>query len=411
MNEAVEVAIVGAGVGGLTLALALHEAGIGCRVYEAVPRLEPLGVGINLLPHAVAQLARLGLLDALARVAVTTRHAAFYNRHGQFVYREPLGRDAGHAMPQFSIHRGDLQDVLLSAVRARLGEDAVRESHRCTGFEQDDDGVAIAFQDPHGAACEPVRARVLVGCDGIHSVVRKALHPHEGPPRYSGVNMWRGTVAWPPFLDGATMVRAGWLSVGKMVVYPIREAIDAAGRQLVNWVAEIERPQPAKRDWSNRGRLEDFHPVFADWRFDWLDVSEMIERTPLILEYPMVDQDPLPRWSFGRATLLGDAAHPMVPRGSNGAGQSILDVPCLVEQLQRHGLTAQALSRYDAIRRPATAQVVLANRTMPPDAILQRVHELTGGERFGHIDDVIGRDELARISDAYKVVSGLRKAD
>jgi 2-polyprenyl-6-methoxyphenol hydroxylase-like FAD-dependent oxidoreductase len=408
MSKECEVAIIGAGIGGLTLALCLHEAGISCRVYEAADEIRPLGVGINVLPHAVKVLDGLGLLPQLAAVAVTTQESVFFDRFGQFVYSEPAGRQAGYRWPQFSVHRGDLQGVLLAAVRQRLGADAVRAGHRCTGFEQDDDGVSVQFEGP-GGLLDPVRASVLVGCDGIHSAVRKRLYPDEGAPRYSGVNMWRGTVAWEPFLSGASMVRAGWLSVGKMVIYPIRERIDAQGRQLVNWVAEIECPQPARRDWNNRGRLEDFFPAFADWKFDWLDVAGMIQATETILEYPMVDQEPLPRWSFGRVTLLGDAAHPMVPRGSNGAGQAILDAPCLVEQFKSGGITAQALAAYDDIRRQATTQVVLMNRTAPPDAILQTVHERTGGKPFARIEDVISAGELAEISNRYKNVAGLNK--
>ena len=409
MSKECEVAIIGAGVGGLTLALDLHAAGIPCRVYEAVSEIKPLGVGINILPHAVRELDRLGLLEALATVAVTTREAAFFNRFGQFVYSEPAGRFAGYQWPQFSIHRGDLQMVLLQAVRERLGHDAVVEGWRCRGFEQDADGVTVHFEGPQGEARDSVRAGVLVACDGIHSVVRKALYPIEGAPRYSGVNMWRGSVAWQPFLSGATMVRAGWLSVGKMVIYPIRNNIDDQGNQLVNWVAEIETPQPAQRDWNRRGRLEDFFPAFADWHFDWLDVAAMIEATDTILEYPMVDQDPLLQWSFGRVTLLGDAAHPMVPRGSNGAGQAILDAPCLVQQFRQHGIGAEALAEYDRIRGKATADVVLMNRKAPPDAILQKVHELTGGKPFGRIEDVISREELAGIANRYRSVAGLNK--
>ncbi|WP_439672400.1 5-methylphenazine-1-carboxylate 1-monooxygenase [Cupriavidus necator] len=409
MNKSCEVAIVGAGIGGLTLALSLHGAGIPCRVYEAAPEIKPLGVGINLLPHAVRELDKLGLLGALEAVAITTEESAFFNRFGQFVYSEPAGRHAGYRWPQFSIHRGDLQSVLLSAVRERLGDGAVVEGHRCTGFEQDVDGVTLRFAAPDGTELEPVRAAVLVACDGIHSVVRKQLYPHEGAPRYSGVNMWRGSVVWKPFLSGATMVRAGWLSVGKMVIYPIRDNVDGQGSQLVNWVAEIETPQPARQDWSGRGRLEDFFPAFSDWTFDWLDVAGMIQATEAILEYPMVDQDPLPKWTFGRVTLLGDAAHPMVPRGSNGAGQAILDAPCLVEQLKLHGLNASALEAYDGIRGKATADVVLMNRKAPPDAILQTVHELTGGEPFARIEDVINNAALADISNRYKNVAGLNK--
>jgi len=409
MNQDCDIAIVGAGIGGLTLALSLHQAGISCRVYESAPEIKPLGVGINILPHAVRELDHLGLLNELSRVGVTTRESAFYNAHGQFVYSEPAGRHAGYKWPQFSIHRGDLQAVLLQAVRERMGADAVVSDHRCAGFEQDDDGVTIRFEDNAGNVRSPVRAALAVGCDGIHSALRKQLYPNDGPPRYSGVNMWRGTIVMKPFLSGATMVRAGWLSIGKMVIYPIRDNVDGQGNQLINWVAEIEAEQPARRDWTGRGKLEDFFPAFANWHFDWLDVAEMIRNTDTILEYPMVDQDPLPRWSFGRVTLLGDAAHPMVPRGSNGAGQAILDVPCLVENLRTLGLTPEALTAYDRVRVKATSDVVLMNRKAPPDAILKKVHELTDGKPFTAIEDVISVSELAAISDSYKNVAGLNK--
>jgi len=408
-TDTVDVVIVGAGIGGLTLALALEHAGIGCRIYEAAAELQPLGVGINVLPHATAVLETLGVLEALERVAVVTREAAFFNRFGQLVYTEPAGRFAGHATPQLSIHRGDLQAALLAAVRDRLGSDAVVTGHACVGIDdRGGDGVRVRFRDAAGAPLPDVAGAVVVGCDGIHSAVRRHLWPDEGPPRWSGVNMWRGVVAHAPFLSGATMVRAGWLSVGKMVIYPIRDAIDREGRQLVNWVAELEADAPVERDWTARGRLDDFLPRFADWRFDWLDVAELILSTETVLAYPMVDQDPLPRWSFGRITLLGDAAHPMVPRGSNGAGQAILDAVCLAERLAERGVGAQALAEYDAIRNPATAKVVLANRRTPPDAILREVHERSGDKPFARIEDVVSREELARIAERYKEVAGLR---
>jgi 2-polyprenyl-6-methoxyphenol hydroxylase-like FAD-dependent oxidoreductase len=402
-----DILIIGGGVGGLTTALALHRAGLPCRVFEAVPEIRPIGVGINLLPHATGELAALGLEDALARVAVATKEAVFYNRFGQLIYREPLGRAAGYATPQFSIHRADLHAVLLHAFRSRVGPERLQLGWKCTGFEQDADGVTVRFVDTATGAPRPSqRAGVVVAADGIHSAVRRQLFPEEGPPKYSGVNMWRGAVVWPAFLSGASMVRAGWLANGKMVIYPIRDDADGHGRQLVNWVAEIETPKYETRDWNRPGRLEDFIHAFEDWHFDWLDVPAMIRATERILEFPMVDQDPLPHWSVGRVTLLGDAAHPMYPRGSNGAGQAILDARCLADRLAEGGDPVAALAAYEAERLPATARVVLTNRTNPPDAINREVWLRTGDKPFAQIDDVISREELVALSDGYKRVAG-----
>ena len=401
-----EVLIIGAGVGGLTLALALHRAGIACRVFEAAPEIRPVGVGINILPHATRELAELGLEGALARVAVTTREATFFNRFGQLIYAEPLGRYAGYEWPQFSVHRGDLQMVLLEAASERLGADRVLTGWRCTGVEQDDGTVSARFADADGNALPGQTGRAAVACDGIHSAIRKQLYPNEGPPRYSGVNMWRGVTRWQPFLAGANMVRAGWLTTGKMVIYPIRDAIDAEGRQLVNWVAEIETPTYRSRDWNRPGNLDDFLPAFADWHFDWLDVPAFLRAADVVLEFPMVDQDPLPRWSFGRVTLLGDAAHPMVPRGSNGAGQAILDARALADCLASTGDVPAALKAYEDHRLETTAKVVMANRTKPPDAILGEVYRRTGDKPFRAIEEIISQDELAAMSEGYKQIAG-----
>lgn len=402
MSHDADVLIVGGGIGGLTLALSLHQAGISARVFEAAPEVQPLGVGINILPHGMRELCELGLQDALAACAIETRELAFYSRHGQFIYKEPRGRYAGYDWPQLSIHRADLHKVLLDATRQRLGRDAVRLDHRCLRAEQDSAGVTLHFD-----RAPPQRGKVAVGCDGIHSALRWQLYPDQGPPKYSGVNMWRGAVRWPAFLSGDTMVSTGWMTVGKTVIYPVRPGTpETAGLPLINWVAEIERPEAVRQDWTGRGKLSDMMPAFAGLTFDWLDISGMIESTEEILEYPMVDRDPLPRWTFGRITLLGDAAHPMYPRGSNGAGQSIIDARYLTGQIKTHGATEQALQSYEAVRGPATANVVLANRNNPPDAILREVWQRSGGRRFERIDDVISATELQAISDRYKKVAG-----
>jgi 2-polyprenyl-6-methoxyphenol hydroxylase-like FAD-dependent oxidoreductase len=396
------VIIVGAGIGGLTFGLCLHEAGIPFTIYEQAAEIRPVGVGINILPHATRELAALGLEPALAAAGVTTADATFFNRFGQLIHREPLGRFAGYPTPQFSIHRGDLQMLLLHAVRARAGHDAVRTGHRCTAVAEQPDGALVHFES-HPA----VAASVVVACDGIHSAIRKQFFPLEGPPRYSGVNMWRGVTPWKPFLGGASMVRAGWLSHGKMVIYPIRNNIDDQGRQLINWVAELETPTYRTRDWNRAGALDDFFPAFADWHFDWLDIPALIRGAETVLEFPMVDQDPLPRWSHGHTTLLGDAAHPMVPRGSNGAGQSILDARALTDCLRAnpHDPVA-ALAEYEHQRLEATSRVVLTNRANPPDAIIRVVHERTGDKPFARIEDVISHAELTEITDSYKRVAG-----
>jgi 2-polyprenyl-6-methoxyphenol hydroxylase-like FAD-dependent oxidoreductase len=406
-HESDDLLIVGGGIGGLTLALCLHAAGRRCHVYEAVPSIRPLGVGINLLPHATAVLASLGLEPALASVAVTTKESVYYTRFGQLIYAEPAGRAAGHAHPQFSIHRADLHQVLLDAVVTRLGRERVHLGWRCVGAETSGTGAIAHFVDTEsGASRDAQHGAAVVACDGIHSEIRKQFHPQEGPPRYSGVNMWRGTTVWSPILSGASMIRAGWLTPAKIVVYPIRHNVDGAGRQLVNWVVEIETPDYATRDWNRRGRLEDFIGPLEDWHFDWLDVPALIRAADMVLEFPMVDQDPLPFWTRGRVTLLGDAAHPMYPRGSNGAGQAILDAAALARLVTVEPDTAVALAAYDAERRPATSAVVQMNRTNPPDAILREVQQRSGDRPFASIDDVMSRAEIEAMLARYRQVTG-----
>lgn len=402
-----DVIIVGGGIGGLTLALCLHANGISCRVYELATQIRALGVGINILPHASRELARLGLEGELTAASVLTREAVFFNRFGQLIFREALGREAGYTDPQYSIHRGELQRILFDAVRQRIGAERIFTGWTCTGVEQHAQGAAARFSDTAtGAERPPQTADVVVACDGLHSVVRRQLHPAEGPPRYSGVNMWRGVSVSTPILTGASMIRAGWLATGKMVIYPIRERVDGQGHQLVNWVAELETPRHRQRDWTRPGAIGDFIGAFEHWRFDWLDVPALIRRAATILEFPMVDQDPLPWWTQGRVTLLGDAAHPMYPRGSNGAGQAILDARHLSDALAAHSDPSAALAAYEASRLPATAQIVRMNRSNPPDAILREVYERTGDRPFARIEDVIGHDELVAISDRYKRVAG-----
>jgi len=412
MTQQDDVIIIGAGIGGLAFALALHKAGVPFRIYEAAPELKPLGVGLNLLPHAIKALTELGLQERLLAKGVETQEYCFYTRHGQHVYTEPRGRRAGYDWPQISIHRGDLHSVLLEALKQRCGADTVQLDHKCVHVEQDAGGVTVMFDNARGERLAPARGAIAVACDGVHSVLRRLYHPKEAVPRYEGTTQYRGTTRWKPFLRGASMAYLGTFETGKLIIYPIRNSIDTEGRQLINWVIELSKPDDQLlRDWNRQSRVEEFIDNFADWTFDWLDIPALLRAADSIYEYPMVDQDPLPFWTEGCITLMGDAAHPMMPRGSNGAAQAIIDGVTLAPMLAATSDWQNALKDYERIRLQATGDVVLANRAIAPDAVLRVVHERTGGKPFASIDDVISRDELVEWQERYRKVAGFAADD
>ncbi len=384
------------------MALSLHSDGIPCRVFEAASAFRPLGVGINMMPHAIRVLSSLGLEENLKRFGVEAKEFAYFNRHGQKIFTEPCGRFAGYEYPHFSIHRGDLHQVLHQAVLERLGPDAVMLGHRCVGVDQNAGGVTVRFE---GAAAQD--GRIALAFDGFHSVVREQFYPDEGPPRFGGINMWRGVTRRKPFLTGASVTRVGTVQVGKMVIYPIRQFED--GTQLINWNTEQPRDDHKPNDWATPGRIEDFIEPFANWNFDWLDMPGLIADAEFILEYPMVDRDPVGRWVFDRVALMGDAAHPMYPRGGNGGAQAILDAECLTRLLGENEDPVAALRAFEAERLDIVNRIVLTNREQPPDYIIETVENLTGGAPFDRIEDVIDRAELAAISDRYKDIARYSK--
>lgn len=384
-----KVAIVGAGIGGCALALSLEAAGIvDVTIYEAAGALREVGVGINVLPHAGRELTELGLADAMDAVGVRTGSLSYHDRFGALIHEEPRGIAAGYRWPQWSVHRGKLLGVLHAAVMARLGPDCVHL------------GSPITPDRLH-----TLDADVVVACDGVHSALRSLVAPHEGPPLWNGVTMWRGVCVADPFLGGRRMVMVGRLSQ-RMVVYPIADLPD--GKQLMNWVAEREmedgRPMP-RQDWDVVATAQEPLEYFGDFVFDWLDVPALIRGSAEVLRYPMVDRDPLPEWRHGNMTLLGDAAHPMYPVGSNGASQAIIDARVLAYELATRGSVGDALDAYEDVRRPTTSAIVLANRQVGPERCMDLVAE-RAPDGFTHRVDVMSDDEVNSIVNAYKRTAG-----
>jgi 5-methylphenazine-1-carboxylate 1-monooxygenase len=406
------VIIAGGGIGGLTTALMLHARGIECQVYEQSPEIRELGVGINTLPHAIRELKEVGLLDRLDAVAVRTGELIYMNRFGQEVWREPRGLDAGHDVPQFSIHRGALQGVIYQAVLDRFDEPVVATSRRVGSFEQDDEGVTVRLFDRAGNHVATDRGDVLIGADGIHSTLRATLFPDEGPPTWNGAMLWRGATEWPSFLTGRSMIIAGGMRA-KAVVYPIADAPPAAPR-LTNWaiVAKVGRPgtpPPRREDWSRSGRIDELLPHIGRFAIPQVDVAALIAATAEFWEYPMCDRDPLSRWSHGRVTLLGDAAHPMYPVGSNGASQAILDARALADALAAGADPVQGLEQYERERLPMTADVVRSNRTGGPEGIIDVVERLAP-EGFDDVDSVLAYADREAIVRGYARTAGFAVA-
>ena len=404
------VIIAGGGIGGLAAGLMLHARGISCEVFEQGSEIRELGVGINTLPHAIKELAEIGLLERLDHVGIRTPELTYANRFGQEIWREPRGTHAGFPYPQFSIHRGRLQKVLHQALRARIGDSHIHTGCRLGSWRQHEGGVTAYFFNRDGAHVHAAEGDVLIGADGIHSTVRAALAPNEGPPAWNGIMLWRGALDWPQFLDGRSMIVAGGMSA-KLVLYPIGYGQRPETR-LTNWAIAAKVGEggvpPRKEDWSRPGRLEEVLPYARKFAIPGVDVGHVIEATGEFYEYPMCDRDPLPRWSQGRVTLLGDAAHPMYPVGSNGASQAILDARCLADCLVRADHPAHALIAYEQERAPMTAEIVRLNRKGGPEGVIDAVEALAP-DGFQRIEDVLSYERRKAIVRGYASTAGFAK--
>ncbi|MEP7201555.1 MAG: flavin-dependent oxidoreductase [Ilumatobacteraceae bacterium] len=402
-----DVIIAGGGIGGLTVALSLHRAGFPVRVFESVDRVQALGVGINLLPHAVRELDALGLADELVANGLTPTTLAYFTKRGEPIWDEPRGIAAGYRWPQISIHRGELHTILHAAALADIGADRIHTGCHLDRIVEATDHVEAAFVDRRtGAVAATAKGSMLIACDGIHSVARRHFYPDEGMPKWNGALLWRGLAEGGPVFDGRTMVWAGHPRQ-KFVMYPLRDL--SVGRQQLNFIAELRTDDTEllqREDWNQPGDLADFLPQFESWTFPWLDIPALIASAPATFLFPMVDRDPVEQWSFGKTTLLGDAAHPMYPIGSNGASQAILDARTLTGCLVSYpGDTEVALQRYDEVRRPATSAIVLANRGLGPELPMQLVEE-RAPEGFDRLSDVITPEEIVEVTDGYRKMAG-----
>jgi 2-polyprenyl-6-methoxyphenol hydroxylase-like FAD-dependent oxidoreductase len=401
------VLIAGGGIGGLSLALTLHQIGVPCIVFEAVPQLQPLGVGINLQPNAVRELFDLGL-DArvLDTIGLQAREWALVGRNGKDIYAEPRGLAAGYRWPQYSLHRGRLQMLLYRTVLERLGADSLRLGHRVVGYRNEADGVVASIETRDGRKLE-ARGALLVAADGLHSAVRAQMHPHQPPIHWGGAIMWRGTTPGVPIRSGASFVGLGSLK-HRVVFYPISPPDPASGLATINWIAEITVDNSqgwTQGDWNRRVDVADFIHHFEGWDFGWLDVPAMLRGATEIFEYPMIDRDPVPTWVDGRVALLGDAAHVMYPVGSNGASQAIVDARVLGAAFVEHGVQPAALRRYDDRLCADISALVLRNRGAGPFGLLGLVDERCGGV-FDDIDSVIPVAEREAYMARYKSAAG-----
>ncbi len=401
------VIIAGGGIAGLSLGLTLHQIGMPFRIFEAVPRMRPLGVGINLQPNAVRELFDLGLDAGLDEIGVRTRDYGFYTKKGLEIWTEPRGTWAGYRWPQYSVQRGRLQMLLYETLVSRAGSACLVTAQRAVDFENIADGVRLHLEDASTGKQTSIEGALLVGADGIHSTIRRQMHPDEGEPVWGGAVLWRGTTEARPFLTGASMVLMGH-DTQRLVAYPISRPDPATGLATVNWIAELTYDPTQgwnKEDWNRQAVLSDFLPSFEDWQFNWIDVPTLVRGADAVFEYPMVDRDPIGQWRQGRVTLMGDAAHPTYPVGSNGASQAIMDARAIGAQLLAHGPGPAALQAYEDQVRPQTTKVTLTNRGSGPDAIMQVVEDRCGGA-FERIEDVITREELAAHAERYKAIAG-----
>jgi 2-polyprenyl-6-methoxyphenol hydroxylase-like FAD-dependent oxidoreductase len=403
-----DIAIIGAGPAGLATALRLHQRGFRPKIYEAVNTLEPLGVGIDIKPYGVREITEMGLLEEFRRISVEARESIFYNRYGQQIYAEKCGLHMGYEHEQRFVHRGKFQMMLYAAVISRLGPESVVCGARLKNFEQDRNGVTMHFELGREGVPDQVRADAMIGVDGIRSAAREQLLPASTRSHYSGITLWRGVTVMKPYKTGGSILHIGDpIAQGSLIVYPIHDNEDEHGNTLVNWVVEQNGKPESIENWNQRVTPDEIAHMFDDCKLDFIDAGQMIRNAREVYLFPLIDHDPLPQWSFGRVTLLGDAAHAMYPRGGNGVCQALVDSRVIAEKLAGISDPVEAFRQYEAERREMVNRIVVANRGEGPEVVRRIVEERSGGKPFSSIEDILPRAEADAIFTEYHALAGM----
>ena len=402
-----KVIIAGGGIGGLTLALTLHQIGVPFLVLETSHTMRPLGVGINIQPNAVRELFELGLTsEVLGTIGVPAKEWALVGLNGREVYSEKRGLDAGYKWPQFAAHRGELLMLLYRTLIERAGAESVMLDARVDKYIKRPSGeVDVSVKGSDGSQFQ-ISGSLVIGADGIHSAVRAQMHPGQPPIHWGGAIMWRGTVRAKPLRTESSFIGLG-THQHRMVIYPISKPA-ADGTVLTNWIAEltVDRNEGwLGNNWFKEVPIESFAHHFESFRYDWLDVPTMLNKSECGYMNPMIDRDPVATWIDGPVALMGDAAHAMYPTGSNGASQAIVDARVIGAAILTRGLTPDALKLYDNQLCKKVSELVLRNRLAGPFGLLDILNDRCGGV-FENIDTIIPLEERNEFMSKYKAAAG-----
>jgi len=367
------IGIIGGGISGLSLALQLNHYGFAVEIFESAKELSPLGLGLNLQPKAVKILANCNLFDELITNGVAISSVEFQCKDGLSIFSQKRGIADGYDFPQIAIHRAKLQQMLLKQFTLQP-KNKIYLGQQLINFQEYHSNVVCTLVDRTTNNVLDKTVDILIGADGIHSTIRAKIHNDKANYQFAGIMMWRGISKIKPFQQHSSVVVRGNRNV-QLITYPI-SPLDKNGECYINWVVEIFDEETNTLDdncWNKQGHVAEFIHYFNDWQNKFLDIEPLFDKAINIFKFPMVDRNPLNYWNTNRVTLIGDAAHPMYPRGANGASQGIIDAEYLATVIHSASNISDALQQYQANRLPITSKIVLDNRNANQLEILSLV--------------------------------------